>query len=38
MAVVHVQGKRLEPITPTAVLFLSAMLKTVPQLQILDNI
>jgi hypothetical protein len=36
--VVQVQGKRLDPITPTAILFLPAVVNTVPQQQILDNI
>jgi len=36
--VVQVQGKRLDPVTPLAVLFLPAVLNTVAQQQILDNI
>jgi hypothetical protein len=36
--VVQVQGKRLDPLTPTAVPFLPAMLNPVAQQQILDNI
>jgi len=36
--VIQVQGKRLDPITPTALLFLPAVLNTVSQQQILDNI
>jgi len=36
--VVQVQGKRLDPLTPTAVLFLPAVLNTAAQQQILNNI
>jgi len=36
--VVQVQEKRLDPITPTAALFLPAVLNRVAQQQILDNI
>jgi hypothetical protein len=36
--VVQVQGKRLDPITATALLFLPAVLNTVSQQQIFDNI
>jgi hypothetical protein len=36
--VVQVQGKRLDPLTPTAILFLPAMLNTVAQHHFLDNI
>jgi hypothetical protein len=33
---VQVQGKRLDPLTPTVILFLSAVLKTVAKQQILN--
>jgi hypothetical protein len=36
--VVQVQGKRLDPVTPTAALSLPAVLNPVTQQQILDNI
>jgi len=34
--VVQVQGKRLDPVTPTAVMFLTAVINTVAQQQILN--
>jgi len=36
--VVQLQGKRLDPVSPTALLFLPAVNNTVTQQQILNNI